>query len=379
MRSISLALSLLVTSGVAGLAVGTLGCSGGGEHDAPTSIDASENGPAIGDIESDNGVNTVVHGHVVTINGNGFGSKDPAAPLKWDTFEQGTGEHAKLSSIQPEWSVYQGGGSSYSNTHAYSGTYAASNKYAWIQGDYHNAFAASFFSFDPTDVVFVSHKSMLTGMQWGVPDGQWKRTRIKDNTAGPSATPYAGYGYFANDGFNSDGPNIHEEWLIGSESEEFLLGWTSYNDDGWTTNNWEFRLGELGGATGAMHIRHLWSGNISEKIFDDVVNRVSQWQFRTVLLGTMMASFTQGGENVEIYIDDVYIDNTWSRVVLGNHPNYSECTNLEMQLPSAWADGSISITINTGVIQAGEAAWLFVIGRQGRVSNGHQVSIAAAG
>jgi hypothetical protein len=59
------------------------------------------------------------------------------------------------------------------------------------------------------------------------------------------------------------------------------------------------------------------------------------------------------------YFDDMYVDTTFSRVMLGNRDSYSAWTILEPQIPSAWSDSSITVTVNQGALPSGEKAYLY--------------------
>jgi hypothetical protein len=60
------------------------------------------------------------------------------------------------------------------------------------------------------------------------------------------------------------------------------------------------------------------------------------------------------------YFDDLYIDNTFSRVVLANSQNYEESTIVEPQIPSGWSNTFITVTVNLGKLKEGETAYIFV-------------------
>lgn len=70
------------------------------------------------------------------------------------------------------------------------------------------------------------------------------------------------------------------------------------------------------------------------------------------------------------YFDDVYIDNTYARVVLANNASYEQATIVEPQIPSAWSDGSIAVTVNGGKFADGQTAFLFVFDAE----NNHNAS-----
>ena len=58
------------------------------------------------------------------------------------------------------------------------------------------------------------------------------------------------------------------------------------------------------------------------------------------------------------YFDDLYADNTYSRVVLGDAPTYSACTIIEPQIPTVWYETSITVTANFGELT--DTAYLYV-------------------
>lgn len=90
----------------------------------------------------------------------------------------------------------------------------------------------------------------------------------------------------------------------------------------------------------------------------------------------------RGGVNYSNYryFDDVYIDNTLSRVILANRANYESATIVEPQIPSAWGDGSITCTVNLGKLSEGNAGYLFVFDvNNNHNSVGYPVTIGGTG
>jgi len=61
------------------------------------------------------------------------------------------------------------------------------------------------------------------------------------------------------------------------------------------------------------------------------------------------------------YLDDLYVDTTFSRVMLCDSPTYPTTSNYvcEPQIPSAWSGSSITAEVNLGAI-TGNTAYLFV-------------------
>lgn len=80
-----------------------------------------------------------------------------------------------------------------------------------------------------------------------------------------------------------------------------------------------------------------------------------------------------GGDSTAIYYDDIYIDNEFSRVEIGDNIFYEHCTHREIQIPSRWKDNEIEISVNMGSFDNSDALYLFVIDENGIVSPGYDL------
>lgn len=72
----------------------------------------------------------------------------------------------------------------------------------------------------------------------------------------------------------------------------------------------------------------------------------------------------------QYWSDDVYVDTTWSRVMIGDAPVFASCTAREIQIPTAWTNQSISFVVNTKAFPAGKPKYLFVVDHTGAASPG---------
>jgi hypothetical protein len=77
--------------------------------------------------------------------------------------------------------------------------------------------------------------------------------------------------------------------------------------------------------------------------------------------------------------DDLYVDSTWARVILGNASTLAASTHREIQIPTAWSAGSITISFNQGTFPSGSTAYLFVIDSSNAASGGTQITIGGGG
>ena len=75
--------------------------------------------------------------------------------------------------------------------------------------------------------------------------------------------------------------------------------------------------------------------------------------------------------------DDVYLDITWARVMVGNAPAYGHCTHLVPQIPTAWSEHSITVSSHLGALPRVVTPYLYVIDADGRVNqNGYPMVVA---
>ena len=74
--------------------------------------------------------------------------------------------------------------------------------------------------------------------------------------------------------------------------------------------------------------------------------------------------------------DDVYVDTSWSRVMIGDSATFASCTRREMQGITAWSNSSVTVTMNQGLFSAGETVYVFVVDSDGVASDGFPITIA---
>jgi hypothetical protein len=72
--------------------------------------------------------------------------------------------------------------------------------------------------------------------------------------------------------------------------------------------------------------------------------------------------------NMYAYYSDIYVDNTWARVELGNANTYGGCTLREVQIPTAWNASSLTVQVNQGSFTDGQTAYLYVVNANGQVN-----------
>ena len=60
------------------------------------------------------------------------------------------------------------------------------------------------------------------------------------------------------------------------------------------------------------------------------------------------------------HLDEVYVDDSWSRVMISEKPLLKEGRKWEILIPSRWSRGEIEVVVNAGVFRPGETAYVYV-------------------
>lgn len=81
----------------------------------------------------------------------------------------------------------------------------------------------------------------------------------------------------------------------------------------------------------------------------------------------------------DFYMDDLYVEEGWARVEIGDRPRYDACTRREVQIPARWSDGSITFSAGSALWPAGTPVFLFVTNEEGETNrNGHALAVGNA-
>jgi hypothetical protein len=297
----------------------------------------------------------------VTISGSGFGTKSPAAPLVWADFDAGLNPGIggvkrswdQIASVQ--WSSGEGvGGTGCAKAADGDGVWMLRADYAYWTND-----GQKMYMFKRERLNF-----LITD------DSQnWKSWRMWP----------AGNGY----------PNVYigpNAGLVNVENVGVPGFWGSFKvtHTGWSTQELIFKASHINVRDGSLRLRYdgrdVASGSLMTR--SSVTPNRMQWNY--VLHGVIAnpGRWSPGwSSNNRIWADDIYVDTSWSRVMLGNASTFSNCTRLEIQIPTAWGPGSIGVTVRTGSsFSTGSTAYLYVFDSEGNPnSNGFPVTIGSAG
>ncbi len=294
---------------------------------------------------------TLSDGSSVTISGSGFGSKATAKPVIWDTFEGGADGSADVGS----WSTFTAGQSSTARR-------GSKSAQAGCGG---------------TGV----NQDLMTGINMGL--GQkvfvsiWRRYNFDFN----STSQMKILRYY---------PDAGGSLIVGYQSP-YLINYVENCENGqWydanlrpTPNAWYNEMFLIKDATA----KGTSNGVLTYNRWDDkgaggnLFTRTNvpfqasgQGNFNRLYLTNYGIQVPSGSY---AYYDDVYIDSTWARVMIGNNANFASCTKFEMEIPTVWssAGNSITVTFNNGNFASGSTAYLFVVDENNNASPGYKITL----
>ncbi len=355
------------TTGAAASGGGTTAGSGGNgtaASGAGTSVgtggdgEGGGGGPVVpsGPSNIDGVTGVVSSGQSVTVTGTGFGVKSPAAPILWETFDDGVND-APLST-DSDWPTYAGNGARYSDVSPHSGGLCV---YNWVSNaaPSGNGFATNNFHFPESDEIYYSYLYRHEGTSVG-PAVQ-KSGRI--NTTG---NLYSGPGVVAlSDSYVYYTPGDSAVYPADDDGTGRYFSSSILGSDTWTRHQ---LFGRLSTPAGQANGLILVSVGDEEKTFADIVTREAgnSFQFESVILGLMFANInTVPGAWHDMYLDDVYIDNTRARVELCTGMTWELRGECQPQPATSWDEVSITITINGGQWASGQTVFVYVLDADG--------------
>lgn len=314
-------------------------------------------------------------GTTLTVGGTGFTTKATPAPIIFDTVESG--------SFSPSWgSVNSLTVNSDNNRHAGSTKNGYLNFRAGVD-------EGQFKGPDPVHPKwFVSYWFKLgSNWDWGTTDFSGNNKFLSNikifrmyHPAGAATENYV----VAYNGWENQLVADLENGGVFDRTPFFPNFRAAITLDTW--HNFQFMYGEasgLGVTDGFVQMWHNGStpGSLATRtrIVEDVDKRPFIIGFENVW-GFSDGAISDPSDDApnDFYIDDIYMDNSWARLEIGDNSVYNSCTHREMQTASAWSTTSITAALNRGSFAAGATIYLFVVDTAGVVSSGFPVPSATA-
>lgn len=331
---------------------------------------------------------TWTHNGTVTMSGAGFGTKSPAAPLIWD--------NASGSSLTEKWDGYwpSGSGASYNLAyrimqrsvampHSHITKYIAGAAYpgtdtdqGWATTMWKNVNLGSL-----PKTVYISHYFRVDPawvFHLGEPDDS--NFKIFDISQGNGPYGYPpGYWYWNYQGDQFTSCSAIAPFQLQDDLSDSIDGGAYWGGSGTASPcmqwiKWEFETKLTSASNG---YAKLWQDGTLAGNYAGKTDGFSGTT-RTLSVGGYQRAY--GNQNNWRYWADVYVDITPQRVILANNSTLnSSATIREIQIPTAWSDGSITVTVNLGKFTSG-TAYLFVADATGAFnSTGMAITIGSGG
>ena len=318
------------------------------------------------------------HGGTVTITGSGFGAKSPAAPTVWDDCT-GTNVLAKWDGAWPD----TNGANyilNYRTISAANGRSIATGPHTRVSKYLCGCHTPS--SLDGADVAMWKTRTASLPMylylsyyyrmdpNWDFGDPSLRNQKMFAYASG--STPYAQpYWYY----------EFRETWDTATDNSAqwyspYNPGWGSHYDALYSPfQNWMKIETEIRFATDSSGYVKIWENGSPSVNKTGIATDLNSGTVRTAAIAGYANPY--GSTSQWRYFNDVYFDWTLARVLLGNQSTYNNCTIREAQIPTAWADGSITVKVNLGKLPNTGTAYLYVVNTGGVVSASQPITLSS--
>jgi hypothetical protein len=316
--------------------------------------------PQITDVSAPQGF---VHGATITISGQQFGTKSPAKPYLWAPFD-GSLAPSPLG-IVTSWTANQG--MTLAQSEGIIGGAAKGNAGS---GPWTLRVDATGFAWNDPNQKLYLHKHVKR--TFDVSSVNWKTFRIWSTDF---TTPDM-YISVHNGSINVEGISNSGGWMYGGDdskksewmgpinqwfTEEYLLKANSSNSSADAT----FEVFVSGKRVGWLPYTDYSTKTLSLRTSDSQRMIINFPVHFVVANATLPAGST-------VWADNVYMDTTWARVMIGNAPTWNASTQREIQIPTAWSSTSLSVVLNQGRLADLRNGYLYVIDANGNVNaNGY--------
>ena len=178
-----------------------------------------------------------------------------------------------------------------------------------------------------------------------------------------------------------NGTSVSTEYTAGDVTTSLESGYK----ESWTKDTWhlfQFEFIENSAVTVADGEFRMWRDGALIANVTNLVTREDFTDFKRIALAGFYNSWGATTDPTNeipnrFYMDDVYVDTSLARVEIGDAPVYNDCAHREIQIAQIWADGSITIDLNTGSFNLGDTIYIFVVDNTGDVSSGYAVVIGS--
>lgn len=319
---------------------------------------------------------TITHGASMTISGSAFGNKSHAAPLKWDDFENGT-IGADISATGYWVNHSQSGDIKFTGgrprTAVSTRCVVDKMTYSW-PSVYPNS---NFYHLDVwpyagkkylTGYLYIDFVTLNTPVEWqaklihvlsGAEHADWPVLALQSWWT-PDGQPGNNGSYFEYQYTGAAWPSAWNDWARAGEWFRFEVEWQDSTSPAAADGSARFTV-------------YHPNAPVVTSVRTGTTMAADGKTISTPHFGYLLVNENTGHE-VDTYWDDIYMDDTWARVEVCNASTYASRSHCEIQIPSGWSTGSITVTVNQGSFLNGTTAYLYVTDASGaRNADGYPI------
>jgi hypothetical protein len=203
------------------------------------------------------------------------------------------------------------------------------------------------------------------------------------STAWKSTAAFTGYWYFDNSTWGNPSSGLYN-YDTATCANNSGVSTTGLPSDALLWNQWqrlEFyaqRSSADGVADGIWRGQRIGKTAYNFNYTNAVTNQAGNDPWRYVVLSHAIESIYDGYLNLNLYMDDIYVDTTQARIELCDTPTWSARTHCEIQKPSAWSDTGATINLNQGTFANSSNVYLYAVDENGDMNtNGYAVTLGS--
>lgn len=347
-------------------------------------VEVSKSAPSISGVSG-----TIDQGQSIVVDGSAFGLKisGQSAPVRYDDFEEGTTVGHLIADDLTWWSrqVLPTQVASIADENCRSGkcgkfTVSTNSSNQPLRAD---SIFRNGVGFDATRKAYLNfwqYLDLVGNAAGSAASYQIKYVEMKRSPADGSVNypdwqfSHWAYGTPPNPGWYNR--SYFGDYLAANQSHITNVANDVFKTAGWYQISVQIDFGDINTANGKI------TAYVSRPDLASAYYKVSEDNFKTVneaapegytdfpdhiRLGWYHGSWFPGNSDTFIstlYYDNIYIDNSWARVEIGDQPTYDASTHREIQIPSVWSDGSVTVAVNRGSFNDG-LAYLYVVDENG--------------
>jgi hypothetical protein len=328
--------------------------------------------PSISNVEGE-----LTQGNRVTISGSNFGAKSPAKPYLWVPFE-GSADPSPLG-LTTSWNVTndmvytpdEGAGGS-------GGLKAANNGGTWTA----SVTASGFNWNDPGQKMYLYRKSKRNFDIWNNPPGinhdNGPEINYKSWRLWSAGHTMPGSHVGISNGVVDVTPALESSYSLWPLNPTRQLAAGPVGE--WHTNEISIRSNTNAVGPGDGFFQYVTNGTVYGEVPYKAWEGTRYWKMwdaanpPSMVINYVVHEVKANAtfpSDWRAWADDVYLDTTWARVMIGDAPSFADAKHREIQIPSAWSSSSITVTVHTGTFPADATPYLFVIDADGNASQGY--------